>query len=577
MSEEPKYALNDPRRVGARLETEDAWVGSDADLTAKRKAYNASRTGSAFLMSYDDGVMFKCIRGPIGNGKSVLMCMYIVHKSQQQTVMEVVEHGKRFKVRWSKWLLMRHSIKIAKETTITTWNQWFGDKTRWVSDPYEGRYEDVGPDGILTRIDFIVLGAKAEGVMDDLQSLELSGAWINEATQCPYNVVARVYTRLKRFNPYPAGDTYLRPFHVIMDTNSPSETNWWRRKEEVEQPRGWLFFVCPPAVLEERDPATGRVEYVPNDIEHAAKHHRRPAENVKTIDGGYHPDMSYWMDMLPVLEPDEIRKLLMNQFGLTMEGMSVFGDVWNPARHKVSAEEAPFMRGMKVVGGMDCGRTPACLLGQMRPDGKLVAQAEATTWNKKLNNGRGGLERMDVVQFFDTRLRPVLVNFFDWPNCDLTIFADPAGQNYNEVVSISAIERLRNERGVNIVPCDKVRPADSSELDITHGNSPEIRIACMKRELRLGNFLVSDACEMFLAAMAGRYNYRLMKSRSGDGMERYEDTPDKNEWSHIADGGQYMCLGVFKGAEDFTRPLKVRSEASYRSLVGNGMTDSGCV
>lgn len=201
MSEE---AEKPKRKLEERLATEPVTVGSGEDLTEKRRAYNASRTGSAFLMSYDDGVFFKCVRGPIGNGKSVLMCMYIVHKSQQQDVDVVREKdGTVHKVRWSKWLIVRHTFKALEETTIETWNQWFGDKTRWVSNPFEGRYEDYGPDGILVRIDFVCLASESKNIMNDLQSLELSGAWINEAVQCPYRVVARVFSRLKRFNPNP--------------------------------------------------------------------------------------------------------------------------------------------------------------------------------------------------------------------------------------------------------------------------------------------------------------------------------------------------------------------------------------
>ena len=120
------------RSITERLNVpnEEVTIGSEYDLTAKRKAYKASRTGSAFLVSYDDGVKFKCVRGPIGNGKSVVMCMYIVHKSQQQEVIEVTENGKTFKVRWSKWLIMRHTLKSLSETMMEAWDQWFGDKTR---------------------------------------------------------------------------------------------------------------------------------------------------------------------------------------------------------------------------------------------------------------------------------------------------------------------------------------------------------------------------------------------------------------------------------------------------------------
>ena len=563
--------------LAERLEDPDErpWVGCEYDLTAKRKSYNASRTVSAFLMSYDVGVKFKCIRGPIGDGKSVGMCMYVVHKSQQQKVIEVTEKGKTFKVRWSKWLIMRHTFKSLDETIVETWNQWFGDKTRWVTNPYEGRYEDYAPDGVLTRIDFICLASESKNIMNDLQSLELSGAWINEACQCPYRVVAKVFTRLKRFNPAPMSGVKLTNFHVIMDTNAPNETNWWREMEEVKQPDGWLFFVCPPAVLEERDESTGKVRYVPNDAANAARHHRRPAENVKEIDGGYHEGLSYWMDMVSVLDEDDIRMLLMNQFGLTMAGLGVFSDVWNATRHKVTVAEAEIKRGLPVLGGMDCGRTPAVTLGQMMPNGQLVMQREATTWNQRLNRGRGGLERMDVVQFFDERLLPVLANEYGYPDCRVTLFADPAGKNFNEVVSLSAIDRLRNERGLNVVPCDKVQSMDSSVLDITNGNSPDIRIACMKRELRQDNISICEACRMLCEAMAGRYCYRKKRSLRGDGAEEYGDEPDKNEWSHVADSAQYLSLAVFKGAVDYSRPGALAGSRDY-SYLGTG-SDFGCI
>lgn len=568
------------KSLAARLEDpeEHAYVGCEHDLTAKRKAYNASRTISAFLMSYDAGVKFKCIRGPIGDGKSVGMCMYIVHKSQQQKVIEVTEKGKTFRVRWSKWLIMRHTIKSLSDTLMETWDQWFGDKTRWVTNPIEGRYEDYAPDGVLTRIDFVCYASEARGIMNDLQSLELSGAWINEAVQCPYRVVAKVFSRLKRFNPSPLGGEKLTPFHVIMDTNAPSETNWWREKEEVEQPEGWMFFVCPPAVLEERDERTGKTVIVPNDVEHAAKHHRRPAENVKEIDGGYHEGFSYWMDMLGVLDEDEVRMLLMNKFGLSVAGMGIFSDLWNAARHRIaeSSPEAQFKRGLPVLGGLDCGRTPAATIGQMMPDGKLVFQREATTWNQRLNNGRGGLDRMDIVQFFDERLLPVLVTYYNWPNCRLTLFADPAGKNYNEVVSMSAVQRLSRERGVNVVPCDKVRAMDSGVADITNGNSPEIRIDCLRDALRRGNMLVSEACTMFCQALAGKYHYEKIRSSRGDSAERWSDSPDKNEWSHVADSGQYLGLAVFRGAADFSKAGVVQASVTDYSYLGSG-SDFGCI
>lgn len=555
--------------IGARLATETAVVGSEDDLTVKRREYHASRTGSAMLTSFDEGVKFKCVRGPIGNGKSVLMCIYIVYKSQQQSIVEISERGKKLRVRWSKWLIMRHTFKALNETTIETWNQWFGDKTRWVSNPLEGRYEDW-VDGVLVRIDFVCHASESRNIRNDLQSLELSGAWINEATQCPFEIIGLVYSRLKRFNPAPKAGVEMKHFHVIMDSNSPNETNWWRRMEEIEQPDGWLFFVCPPAVLEERNSA-GRSVYVPNDEEHARKHHRRPAENVREIDGGYHKGLTYWTDMVSVLDEDGIRTLLMNQFGLNVAGLGVFSDVWNPQRHVAQECELPYLRGLPLVAGMDLGRTPAMAIGQIQPDGRLAVIDEVTTWNEKLNNGRGGLDRTDVVTFFDRFALPLLANRYNYPNCSLAVFADPAGKNFNEVVSISAIQRLHEERGLNIVACDKVQSA-SGDYDITNGNNTDVRISAVTSELRSGMLVISDRCRLLKEAMSGKYCYE--KRRDNGAGVQYRDFPCKNEWSHISDALQYLVLAVFKGAIDFGRTSSADDSARWMGLTGG---EIGCI
>lgn len=551
-------------------DTWSSWVGpdvvkgSDANLDERRKTYSASRTGSAFLMSFDDGINFKCIRGPIGDGKSVLMCFYIVKKSHTQIALDVTENGVKRKIRWSKWLIARHTFKALEETTIETWNQWFGDRTRWKKNPgLVGRYEEDLPDGTLCRIDFVCHALDSPRILNDLQSLELSGAWINEATQTTLKIVGRIYSRLKRFNPIPGLKDSPRPFHVIMDTNSPSETNWWYRMEVVKQPEGWMFFVCPPAVLQEKDGATGKVRYVPNDVEHAAKHGCRPAENVKEIDGGYHRGLSYWMDMISSLDDDDVRMLLMNKFGLTVAGMGVFAQSWDNTRNRFDPEDAPYEKGMMLLMGMDLGRTPACAIGQMGLDGVLRIKREVTTWNQRLSGGNGGLDRMDVGQFWEDRLRPVLVNEFNYPQCRHICFCDPAGKNFNEVVSISAIDRLRS-LGMNAIPCDKVRAFASDAKDITEGNNVEIRVACVDELLRRGKLKVSnsDECKMIRDGFNGKYCYRKMRSTL-DGDERYDDKPDKDSpYSHIMDAVQYLCLGATKGAEDYTRPNADRIEQS---------------
>ena len=106
---------------------------------------------------------------------------------------------------------------------------------------------------------FIALD-KAEDVKK-LLSLELTGAFINEAREIPKAVLDAVTMRVGRYpSQRDGGPTWSG---VIMDTNAPDEDHWWAimsgdvpppefmSEEEVEQlvkPRDWEFFSQPGAM-----------------------------------------------------------------------------------------------------------------------------------------------------------------------------------------------------------------------------------------------------------------------------------------------------------------------------------------
>ena len=62
-------------------------------------SYNASYTGTAFHMA-PQGFEYKCIRGPVGSGKSVTCCWDIRIMADNQKVAEVVEDGFKKRIRW---------------------------------------------------------------------------------------------------------------------------------------------------------------------------------------------------------------------------------------------------------------------------------------------------------------------------------------------------------------------------------------------------------------------------------------------------------------------------------------------
>jgi len=534
------------------------------------KQYNASYTGREFLAFDDPSVHYLCWRGPVGNGKSV-GCIFKIYKySSEQYPIEIEEDGVKKSIRWSKWLIARHTHKALNETTIESWNEWMGDHTAWHGQMSNGRYEEKLSDGTILRMDFVCHATESPNIMGDLQSLELSGAWVNEAIYTPLNVITRIQSRIGRFNPNPQMKVKLKEFPVIMDTNSPDETNWWYSKEVIEKPEDWRFFVSPPALLVRKDVQTGKYKYVPNRGQDFEKSGIRAAENVKETDGGFHDGFKYWLKQVSGNDPDEVRKLILNQFGTSVAGMPVFGEF---TEGHVVKDVIHVQRGMAILIGMDLGRTPAAVIGQMGPDGVLRAICEVTTWDNRLCNGAGGLRRMDVGQFADELLKPVLVNRFGYPNCRHMCFCDPAGKNFNEVVSVSAIEML-NRHGIRAVACDKQGTGYSFEQK--NANEIGMRLRCVSENLRrmcngVPAIQIADECKMLVKGFRGKYCYKKMRIGSA-GEERYAEEPDKNDYSHVMDGFGYLCIAAFYGGVDYSRPSDMIGNVN---ISGFGM-ELGC-
>ena len=462
--------------------------------------YNASRTCSAFHLAAP-GYEFKGIRGPVGSGKSVACCFEIFLKSQTQKVVRIVEDGAEKKVRWSKWLIGRHTYPALIKTTIETWLNWFGPKTvmHWGA-PLSGRYEDYLPDGTLLRIDLEFAALDAKNILNDLMSFEISGAWVNEATQVAWRVIDRIHDRIGRFKP--DNKNFGDSFGVIMDTNSPDETNWWYTKERVVR---------------------GQRRSRLREIRHSAGGKRRKPER----------GLLLLHKQIPTKSADDIKKLILNEYGTSIDGKPVYPE-YNDEIH-YAGEEIPVQRGLTLLLGSDFGRTPATVIAQLGRDGVLYVLDEV------------GAENMSAEQFIEELLRPKLINEYGFPSQPLINFGDPAGANYNEVVSVSAIETF-NLYGILTKPA----PA-------TNGNRTQLRVDCVSELLRRSYkgraaVRISSRCKMLRKGFNGYYCYRRMRIGGVEGDERYTEEPDKNAYSHFHDAFQYVCMGVFKSGVDYSVP-----------------------
>jgi hypothetical protein len=110
-----------------------------------------------------------------------------------------------------------------------------------------------------------------------------------------------------------------------------------------------------------------------------------------------------------------------------------------------------------------------------------------------------------------------------------------------------------------IASCDPANARDSwtgitpkvrfEELDIetapSFTNTPKSRIQAVEHMLNkdVGGILVSPSCEMVVRGFVSEYRYRRMRAYGTDGAV-YTPTPDKNEYSHLADAVQYACMYI---------------------------------
>lgn len=75
--------------------------------------------------------------------------------------------------------------------------------------------------------------------MKKLKSLDLTGAWINEASELPKAVLDMATGRVGRYPSKMQGGASWSG--IIMDTNSPDDDHWYYALAETNRPDGYEF------------------------------------------------------------------------------------------------------------------------------------------------------------------------------------------------------------------------------------------------------------------------------------------------------------------------------------------------
>jgi hypothetical protein len=503
--------------------------------------YHANDT---FAQVHMDPNRFQFIRGPVGSGKSSGCIWHIVLNAMKQ---QPDYEGKRK----GRYAVIRATYPSLKTTVVNSWRNWFGPLIKVVYDiPIRGTLEFPAPDGTSTiQIDLIFIALDREEEVRKLQSLELTGAHINETAEVHH---AGIFNMLKsRINRYPdmREGGAVDPF-IMCDYNSPDTEHWLYKLAEEDRPTKHSFYHQPPAVIFQGFAKNGEPIYINNTLADnrgheadedewipAGQRFRLPGDDQDRQSEGFfasgiewvrHLDEDYYLDQIPGTDPAWVNVFLMNNYGMVRKGKPVYPE-YDDKEHCAKEKIKP-LQGIPITIGMDLGLTPAASFCQLTPLGQIQVFDELVE------------EDMSIKKFGKDVLLPHIAN--NYRKWDYNLVIDPSGSKRGEAEAKSAFKVLQ-KLGLPVMFARTNEPLARREAVVYF------------LEKRKG-FILSPTCKVLRKGFISEYNYPKYSSSALEG--RFKPKPDKNMYSHIHDGLQYACLELSEGRVVRTKKTKVQDK-----------------
>ena len=463
------------------------------------------------------------LKGPIGSGKSTACVMKILQIAMNQPVQK---DGRRH----SRFAIVRNTYPELTTTTIKTWHQWVPESL--------GNWKATGPpthhirdDNLDMEVLFVALDRPED--VRKLLSLELTGAWVNEAREIPKAIIDGLTGRVGRFPPVRDGGC-VNP-QIVMDTNPPEVDHWWY-------------------VLAEQDTSSQRNTELVDSVRQAEAEMRRAglldshqvlfrflsqpdanspdAENRANLPGDYYAKMSAG-------KTEEWKKVyIRGEYGFVQDGRPVYPEF----RDSLHVKEFELNTRLPLSVGIDFGLTPAATIGQRSFQGIHRVRWEVVT------------EHMGAKQFADV-LRGFINQHCSQFQID-TITGDPAGVSDSQTNSDETCFKILQANGI------KARPAHTNDPTVRREAHAQAMIRLIDGEA--GYQIHPQGCPTLRRGMAGQYRYRRVQVVGDD---RYHDKPEKNSVSHVCEADQYRMLGAGEGRVVLQGTIGRRSTKQTQALI----------
>lgn len=310
-------------------------------------------------------------------------------------------------------------------------------------------------------------------------SLEVTFAILDEFVQIDERIVEALAARCGRYPP--DNDGGATNWGMWGSSNPGNEDDWWH------------------AYLFEKRPANVRYFEQPSGFS-------PDAENVEKLPG----KEDYYKSLAVGKAEHWVKQFIEVQWGYSLDGKPVV-PTFNQHIHVAKGPLVPDPR-LPLVIGFDPGVSSALIVGQMSFSGRLVVLDE-------LIQQDFGAERLCTE-----RLKPFLR--LKYPDMEVIIAPDPAANTRGQTDERSVVDVLKKHKFVVKFPDmnNQLQPRLEAIENFTCRITPEGPA-----------LIVASHCKGLIRALTSGWRYSVDKKnrRSAD--------PEKNQWSHPADGFGYLC------------------------------------
>lgn len=454
--------------------------------------YSAPPTCAAFMKSESFG---RLIAGPVGSGKTTACLFELFRRACEQ---EPAPDG----FRYTRFAIVRQTLKQLKDTVlkdITTWLQ--GIASFKVSE--NTIYVEVGD----VKSEWLLIPLEDQEDQRRLLSMQLTGAWMSECIEMDVSIISPLAGRCGRYPSAAQGGASW--MGIIADTNMPTLNSPWHNLMEVNTPPDWQIFIQPSGMSEYAE----NLQWLTQTPDTLALPEDDP---VRLAQG-----RKYYERFVRSNSPDWCKRYVYAEYGDDPSGTAVFRESFKLAFH-VQDEVMP-ISSMPLIVGLDFGRDPCAVICQVDHKGRLLVLEEiiAEDIGLELQLARG--------------IKPVLMQE-RYMGKAVVVIGDPAGKQRSTLYEETSFDLVKRA-GLSAYPA----PTNDIQKRI---NAVESWLLG-QRDGGPAVLIDKERCPTLIRALNGGYRYG--KTRAGV----RKPTPDKNEYSHVADAFQYACTAAHGGMTEF--------------------------